>query len=188
MTDAKPLDLYDIASPLGPRSYAPNPSKARLALSFKCAPFQTTWVDILDISNVREGLGSPATRKFDDGSDFYTLPMLQDLTSGKVVGDSFDIADYLEDKFPDSGGCLSPPASTRTGLDYESPSKDTPFFAPLTTQPGLQQRDLCKIQLARRCYLLCTYGALCPVPSLEPKHGRRSEGPYDEACTPKLLG
>jgi hypothetical protein len=72
-----PLILYDISSPLQPRSYAPNPSKARLAVSFKQVPFQTTWVDIPDIPDVRKGLKCPAVRKLDDGSDYFTLPMLQ---------------------------------------------------------------------------------------------------------------
>eukprot|EP00123_Amoebidium_parasiticum_P009050 comp19193_c0_seq1/m.21913 comp19193_c0_seq1/g.21913 ORF comp19193_c0_seq1/g.21913 comp19193_c0_seq1/m.21913 type:complete len:276 (-) comp19193_c0_seq1:359-1186(-) len=130
------LILYDISSPLKPRSYAPNPSKARLALSFKRVPFKTTFVDILEIPSVRKGLNCPAVRKLDDGSDFYTLPMLQDPASGTVVGDSFDIANYLDDMFPESGGCLFPADSTHTGLDYESPNKDTPFYAPLTTNEG----------------------------------------------------
>jgi hypothetical protein len=73
-----PLVFYDISSPLQPpRSYAPNPSKSRLALSFKRVPFKTTWVDILDISDVRKGLNCPPVRKFADGSDYYTLPMLK---------------------------------------------------------------------------------------------------------------
>ncbi|KIW94222.1 uncharacterized protein Z519_05538 [Cladophialophora bantiana CBS 173.52] len=138
MTESNPLILYDISSSIQPRSYAPNPSKARLALSFKRVPFKTTWVDILDIPDVRKRLCCPAVRKLDDGSDFYTLPMLQNLASGKFVGDSFDIANYLEDTFPDCGGCLFPLDSTRTGLDYESPNKDTVFFAPLTSREGSQ--------------------------------------------------
>lgn len=136
MTDAAPLTLYDISSPLAPRSYAPNPSKARLALSFKRLPFKTTWVDILDIPAARRRLGCPAVRQLDDGSDFYTLPMLEDPASGRVVGDSFEIANYLEDTFPAAGVCLFPADSTFTGLDYESPHKDTPFYAPLTTNEG----------------------------------------------------
>ena len=137
MTDSNPLVLYDISSPKQPRSYAPNPSKARLALGFKRVPFKTTWVELPNIPDLRKGLGCPATRKLDGGSDFYTLPMLQDLTSGRIIGDSFDIANYLDDTFPDSGGGrLFPPDSTRTGLDYESPHKDTAFFAPLTTNQG----------------------------------------------------
>ncbi|MCJ1443855.1 MAG: hypothetical protein MMC23_004355 [Stictis urceolatum] len=138
MTDSNPLILYDISSPLEPRSYAPNPSKARLALSFKGVPFKTSWVDIPDIPAVRQGLDCPAARKLDDGSDFFTLPMLQDPASGRVIDDSFDIATYLDDTFPDSGGrlFLFPSDSPGTGLDYESPNKDTAFFAPLSLNQG----------------------------------------------------
>lgn len=133
MADSKSFILYDISSSIEPRTYAPNPSKARLALNFKRVPFKITWVDILDIPEVRKGLGCAPVRKFDDGSDYYTLPVLQDPNTGKVIGDSFDIADYLESTYPDSGGCLFPSDSTGTGLDYESPNKDTPFYAPLTS-------------------------------------------------------
>ncbi|KAF2271454.1 uncharacterized protein EI97DRAFT_437827 [Westerdykella ornata] len=140
MTDSKPLVLYDISSPLQPRSYAPNPSKARLALSFKKVPFKTTWVDILDIPDVRKGLCCPPVRKFDDGTDYYTLPMLLDPTSGRILGDSFDIANYLEETFPSSGGCLFPTNTTSTGLDYESPNKDAAFFAPLTSNLGSKNK------------------------------------------------
>jgi hypothetical protein len=107
-----------------------------MALSFKKVPFTTTFVDLLDIPTVRQGLHCPAVRKLDDGSDFWTLPMVRDPVSGTVVGDSFDIANYLEDGFPDLGGCLFPADSTKTGLDYESPAKDTLFYAPLTTHEG----------------------------------------------------
>jgi glutathione S-transferase len=133
---------------LQPRSYAPNPSKARLALSFKGVPFKTNWVDILDIPDVRKGLNCPATRKLDDGSDFYTLPMLQDPASGEVIGDSFDIANYLDENYPDSGaGSLFPTDSTRTGLDYQSPNKDTMFFAPLTTNKGSKNEAYAQFNL-----------------------------------------
>ena len=147
MTESNPLVLYDISSPKQPRSYAPNPSKARLALSFKRVPFKTTWVDILDIPDTRKGLHCPATRKLDDDSDFFTLPMLQDPVSGKVVGDSFDIANYLEDTFPGSGGRLFPPNSTRTGLDYESPHRDTVFFAPITSNQGAKNEAYARFNL-----------------------------------------
>ncbi|KAK7038039.1 hypothetical protein R3P38DRAFT_2904085 [Favolaschia claudopus] len=148
MSSSNPLVLYDISSPKQPRSFAPNPSKARLALSFKCVPFTTEWVDILDIGSTRKGLNCPVTRKLDDGSDFPTLPMLRDTVSGRVIGDSFDIANYLEEKFPDSGaGSLFPANSTRTGLDYESPHKDTPFFAPITTNAGSKNADYARFNL-----------------------------------------
>jgi glutathione S-transferase len=129
---AQPLTFYDISSPLQPRSYAPNPSKSRYALSFKSVPFNTKWIDILDIQDTRKGLGCPACRKLDDGSDFYTLPMLQDPASGRVLGSSFDIACYLEDTFPESGGRLFPQGSTGSALDYSSPYQDSSFIAPLS--------------------------------------------------------
>uniref|UniRef100_A0A383V4R0 Uncharacterized protein n=1 Tax=Tetradesmus obliquus TaxID=3088 RepID=A0A383V4R0_TETOB len=135
------LVFYDISSPIQPRSYAPNPSKSRLALSFKQLPFKTTWVDIPDIPEVRKGLDCAAVRKHHDGSEYFTLPMIQDPASGRVIGDSFDIAVYLEDTFPQSGGCLFPPDSTRTGLDYESPHKDSSFLVPLSPQQGGKHAD-----------------------------------------------
>jgi hypothetical protein len=147
MAKPGPFILYDISSPIQPRSYAPNPSKARLALSFKAVPFKTTWTDILDISAVRKGLNCPATRKLDDGSDFPTLPILRDPGTGTIIGDSFDIANYLEDNFSASGDSLFPSESTRTGLDYESPSKDTAFFAPLTSNQGSKNEAYAKFNM-----------------------------------------
>jgi glutathione S-transferase len=76
----------------------------------------------------------------DAGTDYYTLPMLQ-TPSGEVIGDSFDIANYLEDNFPDSGGHLFPKESTRTGLDFESPQKDTTILIPITTNEGKKNQD-----------------------------------------------
>jgi glutathione S-transferase len=81
------------------------------------------------------------------GSDYHTLPIIRDPASGKVVGDSFDIANYLEDTFPNSGGRLFPADSTRTGLDYESPKKDTAFFAPLTSNEGSKNKDYARFNM-----------------------------------------
>lgn len=149
MTSANPLVFYDISSPLQPRSYAPNPSKARLALSFKAIPFTTSWVDILDIPSVRSGLNCAATRKLDDGSDYYTLPMVRDPSSGKVWGDTFDIANALDDMYPESGGGrLFPENSTRKEwLSYQSPHKDMPFYAPLTTNVGARNAEYAQFNL-----------------------------------------
>lgn len=159
MSQANPLILYDISSPRMPRSYAPNPSKARLALSFKAVAFKTHWVDILDIPRTRQGLHCPAVRKLDDGSDFYTLPMLQNPETGEVVGDSFDIANYLELHYPESGGCLFPKDSTRTGLDYQSPSKDSVFYAPVTTHQGKPNIEYAEFNTHVDCTFSANIGA-----------------------------
>lgn len=53
------------------------------------------------MASTREALGVPASRKFPNGSDFHTLPILYDGATEQYVGDSFDMALYLDDKYPD---------------------------------------------------------------------------------------
>lgn len=112
-----PIVFYDIAHkpPVSESCCSPNPWKTRLALNFKGVQYSTSWVGMLDITKVRQSLGQPASRKFANGSDFYTLPMIQDTATNATVGDSFDIAVYLQRTYPDSGGGDLFPAQT---LDY----------------------------------------------------------------------
>lgn len=77
MTDSNSHILYDISSPIQPRSYAPNPSKGRMALSFKGVPFKTDFVEIINISEVRKSLNCAATRKFSDGTTHYVSKKLE---------------------------------------------------------------------------------------------------------------
>lgn len=103
--------FYDIASGPPIRPFAPNPWKTRYALNFKRAPFVTQWVDLADVTSTRKSLGVEPVRFHADGEPFYTLPAIRDPGSAdnKVVGDSFDIAVYLEEKFPEA------PSLFRTG-------------------------------------------------------------------------
>ena len=84
----------------------------RYALNFTKTPYRTTWIPIPDVAATRKKLGVPACRKHTDGTDFLTLPILHDPTTGSstqqegtFVGDSFDIAIYLHNKHssPDGG-------------------------------------------------------------------------------------
>ncbi|KAK5662112.1 hypothetical protein OQA88_8017 [Cercophora sp. LCS_1] len=99
------ITLYDIrfATPPERHTCAPNPWKARYALNFKSVPYTTTWVSMLDITAVRKSLHLPAVRKFADGTDFYTLPCITDGATNSAIGDSFDIALYLQSTYPDAG-------------------------------------------------------------------------------------
>ncbi|KAK4197115.1 hypothetical protein QBC40DRAFT_108419 [Triangularia verruculosa] len=108
--DSPRLVYYDIAfaKPREQNTAAPNPWKARYALNFKGIPYSTEWVEMPDITKTRKSLGASACRKFADGTDFYTLPVLKDSNTGAIIGDSFDIALYLQETFPDSGGDLFP--------------------------------------------------------------------------------
>lgn len=86
-----------------------------MALNFKKVPYSTTWVPLPEVSKVRTNLGVPACRKFADGTDFYTLPIINDTITSTLVGDSFDIAVYLQKTYPNAGaGELFPPQT----LDY----------------------------------------------------------------------
>ncbi|GLI74767.1 hypothetical protein PoHVEF18_003015 [Penicillium ochrochloron] len=127
---ASTIVFYDIAMrpPVEENSCAVNPWKTRLALNFKGVPYTTSWVPLPDISKVRSKLKVPPCRKFADGSDFYTLPIIEDPTTGSLVGDSFDIAVYLQKTYPNSGaGDLFPPQT----LDYVYIA-DPPIIVPLS--------------------------------------------------------
>lgn len=122
--------LYDVAfaPPYEENTSAPNPWKTRYALNFKGVPYSTQWVQMPDITKVRRSLGIPACRKFADGTDFYTLPIVTDSKTAAVVGDSFDIANYLQNTYPDAGaGDLFPSQQ----LDYVCPGDS---LVPLSEQ------------------------------------------------------
>ncbi|KAJ4251362.1 hypothetical protein NW762_011343 [Fusarium torreyae] len=113
-----PIFFYDIATrpPVEKTCCSPNPWKSRLALNFKDVAYVTSWVGLPDIANVRTSLKVPACRKFADGKDFFTLPIIEDPATGSVIGDSFDIAVYLQKTYPGSGGGDLFPAQT---LDFD---------------------------------------------------------------------
>lgn len=123
------LTFYDVAMGVPRKDYnsAVNPWKSRLALNFKAIHYQTKWVPLPDIPRVRPDLGIPACRKFADGSDYYTLPLLIDPSTCRKLGDSFDIAVYLHKQYPNSGGELFPPQS----LDFTFKPK-TEILVPLS--------------------------------------------------------
>jgi len=111
MTSNQAITFYDIASAPPLRTFAPNPWKTRFALNFKGVPYQTQWVDMPDITSLRETLGVSANRTHADGSPFHTLPVVHDASTGALLGDSFEIALYLDQTYSD-GPSLFRPLST----------------------------------------------------------------------------
>ncbi|KAK3381018.1 hypothetical protein B0H63DRAFT_474763 [Podospora didyma] len=128
-----PIVFYDIAQrpPVEKTCCAPNPWKSRLALNFKNIPYKTTWVPLPDVAKVRSSLNVPACRKFADGTDFYTLPIIHDPATGALVGDSFDIAVYLQKTYPNAsaGDDLLPP---QPALDDYRYAPDPVLLIPLS--------------------------------------------------------
>ncbi|KAH6626668.1 hypothetical protein B0J18DRAFT_145961 [Chaetomium sp. MPI-SDFR-AT-0129] len=133
-TDDTGLVLYDIAPapPYAKHNAAPNPWKARYTLNFKGLPYTTHWVQMGEISAVRQALGVPACRKFFDGTEYYTLPVVTDGSTGAKVGDSFDIAVYLQKQHPEAGaGNLFPEG---VDLNYECSAGMVGFGVPLSEE------------------------------------------------------
>lgn len=119
MTAEKPMIFYDIASREPRTTFAANPWKTRLALNLKGVSYQTQWVEMPDITAVREKLGVPANRTLPDGTPYHTLPVIQDPSTGELVGDSFEIALYLDKTYPD-GPRLFRPATTGLTAAYNA--------------------------------------------------------------------
>ncbi|SMQ50826.1 unnamed protein product [Zymoseptoria tritici ST99CH_3D7] len=113
MTSENPIVFYDIASDAPRRTFAPNPWKTRFALNFKGVPYRTEWTHMPNITSVREKLGVPANRTLPDGTPYHTLPVIHDVARGEVIGDTFEIALYLDRAFPDSPSLFRP---STTGL------------------------------------------------------------------------
>ncbi|PNH51752.1 hypothetical protein VD0002_g6804 [Verticillium dahliae] len=100
-----PITFYDIGlrPPAAKNCCSPNPWKTRFALNFKALAHTTKWVALPDIVNLRTTLQVAPTRKFADGSDFFTLPIIEDASTGTTLGDSLDIAVYLQQTYPSAG-------------------------------------------------------------------------------------
>jgi len=90
-------------------------SNIRVALNYKGVPFKTEWVEYPDIEPVMKKIGSAPTMKNSDGQDLYTLPAIHDSDTAKVVTNSLDISEYLDEKYPDKP-LLFPPG-TRAAIE-----------------------------------------------------------------------
>jgi glutathione S-transferase len=103
--------FYDIASSPPIRTFAPNPWKTRYALNLKKIAYSTKAIDMPNIASVRQNLGVPANRTLPDGSPYHTLPLIHDITTGELLGDTFEIALYLDKTYPSSGSQLFRPGT-----------------------------------------------------------------------------
>ncbi len=80
------ITLYDLCARDQNRRFSPHCWKARMALAHKGLDYETRGVPFTRIKEIGDGF-SPTVPVIDDG--------------GKLVRDSFDIALYLEDTYPD---------------------------------------------------------------------------------------
>ncbi|KAA8621492.1 Gst Glutathione S-transferase [Pyrenophora tritici-repentis] len=108
MASSNPILFFDIASGPPVRCYAPNPWKTRYALNIKALSYKTKWIELPDVKSTRLAHAVAPVRKLPNDEDFYTLPIIHDSSTDTYIGDSFDIAVYLDEKYPDSGLQLFP--------------------------------------------------------------------------------
>ena len=66
---------------------------------------------MLEVESTAKSIGAAPTTDYMDGSPKYTVPIIHDSTTGRVVSDSFKIAEYLDETYPDTPRII--PAGTR---------------------------------------------------------------------------
>ncbi|THU85871.1 hypothetical protein K435DRAFT_822303 [Dendrothele bispora CBS 962.96] len=72
------------------------------SLNFKGIPFKTVWIEYPDIEKTLKDLGIAACATKPDGkTPLYTLPAIYDPVTKTGLTESFAIAKYLDEKYPD---------------------------------------------------------------------------------------
>ncbi|KAJ8079323.1 hypothetical protein AAF712_006259 [Marasmius tenuissimus] len=109
------ITVYDLGPTSLPKSselgLSPHVRKVILALRLKKLSYQVSVIGFDDIEPTAKRLGAPPTSKKPDGSPKYTIPFIHDTDANKAVSDSFLIAEYLDEAYPQTPQLL--PTGTR---------------------------------------------------------------------------
>ncbi|KAJ7695987.1 hypothetical protein B0H17DRAFT_1198308 [Mycena rosella] len=108
----KPIIFYDIPSTAPECAWSPSTWKTRYSLNFKGLFYETTWVEYPDIVELCKAIGAEPSMIEQDGSPYYSLPVIHDPNTGAIVSDSARIADYLDAAYPNTPKLI--PAGTHT--------------------------------------------------------------------------
>ncbi|TDL18669.1 hypothetical protein BD410DRAFT_774810 [Rickenella mellea] len=121
------ITLYDIPSTVPGSAFSPNVFKTRMALNYKGLSHKTEWVEFPNIAPRMKELGASPTEGMQ-----YTVPVIHDHSTGKIISDSLDIAQYLDETYPDTPRLL--PSGPGIAAIFES------FFLPsIMPLPKLMQ-------------------------------------------------
>lgn len=140
------ITLYDIPAAVPGKTLSPNVFKTRLvhsylntltclihrcrlALAYKGLSFKTEWLELSDIEPKMKEIGADPTSTWEDGRPLYTLPVIHDHTTGRIISDSTKIAFYLDDVYPDRPTLF--PFNARAPIMMVNE-----FFAPTAMLPG----------------------------------------------------
>lgn len=88
-------------------------------MNYKGLRYRTEWVEYPDIAALCQKIGAGPTGTHDDGSPYYSLPVLHDPTTNRVIPDSTAIADYLDQTYPDTP-LLFPPGTRGLVASYQT--------------------------------------------------------------------
>jgi glutathione S-transferase len=103
--ELKPIIFYDIPSVVQNKPWSPNTMKTRYCLTFKGLPFQTVWLEYPQIKPFYEQHSLvPTTFRDIKGipTPVHTLPIIMDPNTNRLIADSFAIAQYLDEQYPDT--------------------------------------------------------------------------------------
>ncbi|TCD62884.1 hypothetical protein EIP91_006268 [Steccherinum ochraceum] len=86
------------------KAWSPNTWNSRFPLNMKGLKYRTEWVEQPDIKALYGQLGITTSDVTWDGvTPFYTVPIIHDPNTNKIVADAAIIADYLDKTYPDVG-------------------------------------------------------------------------------------
>ncbi|KAJ4481283.1 hypothetical protein J3R30DRAFT_3466546 [Lentinula aciculospora] len=101
--------LYDIPFAEPNICWSPNTWKTRCVLNYEGLAYRTEWIEYPDIEALCIKIGAAPTGVKDDGTTpEYTLPVIHDPFTGQTISDSFDIAIYLHNTYPDTPRLFPP--------------------------------------------------------------------------------
>ncbi|KAJ3561972.1 hypothetical protein NP233_g9862 [Leucocoprinus birnbaumii] len=96
------ITFYDLATKPGIKTSSPNPWKTRYVLNYKKLPYKTVYLEFMDIEPEFKKVGIPASTTKLNGTPHYTCPSIFDHSNNTAVTDSYKIAEYLDEAYPDT--------------------------------------------------------------------------------------
>ncbi|KAL0064204.1 hypothetical protein AAF712_008926 [Marasmius tenuissimus] len=104
------ITLYDIGPTNMPKTMGMSPfvRSIRFTLNFKNIPYTVIEISMAEVESTAKSIGANPTMNFVNGSPKYTVPMIHDSKTGKVLSDSFRIAEYLDEAYPDTPRVIPP--------------------------------------------------------------------------------
>ena len=127
MPPSTKITFYDlICSHPEKRSTSPFTSKLRYILNYKQLNYTTQWLQLGEIEPLFKNLGMQHTAIMEDGSLKYTVPAIIDETDTSkapvLISDSYEIAKYLEQTYPDPERAVFPAFPLNTGAQQIAPA------------------------------------------------------------------